>query len=120
MKCFFCNKKLRLCNGQNGRWYASQTFRCGRHKTMTVDHYVDRVGWFNTTIYWYHRSKEYRVNFFHGAPPFLPGFGQPSFRVECSHNKYESPFETIFELDFLPDITPENLEDKLPLWIAMS
>ena len=105
MKCTFCQKLTRPC--EDDVQIAYQVYRCDYHRYV-VKYYLDFVGnHCETTIFY----QDYLVNFHMPEPDFGTEFTiqyrQPNTRPK-----------TILTLPFHPNITPENIKDKLPTYLT--
>ena len=108
MNCKFCKKECVI--GEYDGWYprtAITIYECNRHP-LVVKHYVDLEEWFNTIIKVPYRNKIYIINWLnHG------------FRIDCGSVNNGS-ISVLFLPFHPPDLTPENIESKLPLYITFS
>lgn len=122
VKCMFCNQR---CKRGKYDGAGSEIWECRRHIYL-IKHYFLLINYDvnmnygnNTGIYrpkqrqsvvntilWNHKNEEYRVHFFQH---------DSKFRIDKIKND-----KVIFELPFHPNITPENLDTKIPLWIIFS
>ena len=108
MKCTFCQRLTRPCEDDVQISYV--VHRCDYHRYVVKYYFLynlsstqDHV---ETTIFY----NDYRVIFYmpesnHGA----------EFTIQ---HKSNYKFTTILTLPFHPDITPENIKDKLPIYLT--
>jgi hypothetical protein len=95
-------------------------YQCDYHGSVRVQFIAMALGdvtsytW--TSLICRFKETNYRVNFYHGKlDPTHPKFSIA--KIPFDNRK---PSETIFTLDFHPDITPENVESKLPVYLTFS
>lgn len=125
MNCKFCNE---LCFKIDLDQYTSsqEVWECSNHGNCVVQYYFlvsyhkkDDCDGPNCCpkivpefdrIYCIHKSNMYYVNLFHNPK---------RLRLDkyIDHNKYNQP---VLQLNFHPDVTPENIEAKVATWLTFS
>lgn len=115
MQCIYCQRKCR--HFKPDRKTSSDVtsyWRCDYHGSVTVKHYVglDQTCTSHALMVIY-RETQYQAVFFHyeGAPS--------QFRID-KINPYPRTTQTIMTLDFHPDLTPENVQDKIKTYLLFS
>ena len=111
MKCYFCQEECVPVSTSFG----DRLIKCNNHK-YSVEHFVSflyhKYGTCKdanccpqklltrTSVIWYYNEKSFIVDFFHVEKRFCVGY--------------------IFGVSFLPKITPEEFDKKLPIWLLFS
>lgn len=124
--CQFCQRKTRPTEKpETGRYYVPGTkfWQCDYHAGVPVI-YIDlsRVVQSNNSsahhiiLVWLHKDETYYATFFYLGPS-MPGH---SFEVTKKVAKNQISAPPIIKLDFYPDITPENIGQKLKLYMIFS
>lgn len=110
--CQFCQRKCRL--EDKSHW------RCDYHGGVVVKYYYPE----NLTDEWYTLTMVYRTDeaMYHAAFLYNNPLRDWKFKINKVKKGYRGLLsETeIFRLDFHPDITPENLPNKITKYIIFS
>ena len=119
MKCYFCQKE---CEKYNNGYKVENMYICRAHpylvahyesityhKICKEDNCCPTISLGAVAIKWFHQGKNIEINFF---PQQL------RFAVYLVYA--EDDMKLIFSLPFLPKITPEEFDKKIPNWILFS
>lgn len=114
--CQFCNRKCRLDRGPAGMSF----WRCDYHGGVVVKYFypiTDYETWHTLVMVYITDEATYHANFFYDNPNTTY-----KFRVDRVKKGWKGLLEAteIFTLDFYPDITPENLPNKITKYIIFS
>jgi hypothetical protein len=137
MNCIFCFKQcIFLGSGQN-RESCNEMWQCPGHgakkRVKLYIHFLSHLPGgceienccpltehSMTSIYWKYKNSEFKIDFYHTIDLGEPDRRFSVSKLEESSFYYPMAYEEIMRLPFHPDITPENLEAKIPLWITFS
>jgi hypothetical protein len=115
IECIYCKRKCRSFKPDpKSSSDVTSYYRCDYHGAVTVKHYVglDQNVTSHSLVAFY-KDTQYQAVFFHYD-------GSPSkFRIDRI-NPYPRTTQTVMTLDFHPDITPENVQDKIKTYIMFS
>lgn len=114
--CEFCNERCIMDYGNNGSKY----WRCNHHSNVTVKYLIGDLPqeWYTLVMDLEKEKRRFFVSWF-----FNNEYMAEMFRIDEIFNagKPSSHAKTIFHLDFHPkDITPDNVDQKMTLWIPFS
>lgn len=118
MNCTFCNKPCLWLGSQGSYDQAWQCVNHGARKRVTF--YCNETIHEVTTIFWIHNQQIYELYF------YVSYIGDTEYKdnlfrmCKGSHVKDKYNGKLIFSLPFIPNITPDNIEDKIPLYITFS
>lgn len=120
MNCKFCQQKCTIEHYDAIYPKEVNVWKCGNHPIL-VKHYVDKVYdnqygttylWIDTILFWSHNDQHFRAHFLSNT-----------FYVEkiVDITDYGTiRHETVFSLLYHPDINPENIKDKVKLYLTFS
>ena len=117
MKCTYCQAECRkiVTNDRPTGRMNSPAYQCDYHGSVRVQFFELPNAYWASFICRY-KETNYRVNFYGGdIDPTHPRFSIAKIPFDL-----KKPSETIFTLDFHPDITPDNVESKLPIYLTFS
>lgn len=115
IECIYCKRKCRHFKPDR-KHHSDVTsyWRCDFHGSVTVRHYVGLDNKLTShSLVAFYREVQYQAVFFHYEDPPM------KFRIDRI-NPYPRTTETVMTLDFHPDITPENVQDKIKTYIMFS
>lgn len=117
--CKFCNRKCRKVSPEKGDHDRAPYWRCDYHGSVVVKHY-----WINdvmlqpmlsyVALIAYYKEDRYAACLMYNYDHY-----PYKFRLD-KVNPYPKTTQSIITLDFHPDITPENVTQKLPTLILFS
>lgn len=115
--CHFCQRKCRpFTESKNSHSPFRKSWRCDYHGSVVVKHIMittaDPPLLSTVILSVIHNDNTYDCSFFLGSIT-------EKFRIDLNHRPPRT-IETIVSLDFLPDITPENIAAKLPTYLLFS
>lgn len=109
VNCHYCN---RLCRKNNAKYpiMTRYVWQCDYHGAVRVWHaFIGEIK--SITLVVMHKEQAFHVVFsFNGD--------KKTFRIDRPTNS--NPVNTIFTLDFHPDINPDNIAEKLPTYLTFS
>lgn len=118
MNCSYCQRPCRkIIASQN----PFGTYQCEYHGAVRVQ-FSDNPNTMNpdahscTILICLVKESNYQVTFFYGNH----GPSHPKFSVSKLPFDPKKTSQLIFNLDFHPDITPDNIKDKLPTLLTFS
>lgn len=109
VNCHFCNK---LCRKHDAKYpvMTRHIWQCDYHGAVRVWHtFIGDIK--SVTLVVIHKEQNYHAT-------FVFNVDKPSFYI--NHPTKQNPVNVIFNLDFHPDITPENIADKLPTYLTFA
>lgn len=110
--CPCCNKLLRKV--QDTTFTRQSYMQCDYHGSVRVWYQSVTDGAYNIILVLLYRDTTYHATFIHNNPGL-----DHKFQI-TKPKRYPKTSELILTLDFHPDITPENIEKKLPTMILFS
>ena len=113
MKCLYCQK---LCRKMESFWW-----QCDYHggtpvKFQAVTTEIDpEKDFYTITLVCFLNNNTYHVSFFHNNPHV-----KEKFRIDKVIYKWQrASAQPVCQMDFHPkDITPENIQTKLPVYLT--
>jgi hypothetical protein len=117
MNCLFCQKELKD-SGQRAK--ANLHYRC--HPCHTDYHcdFPHKLGWLEFTHY--HNRNMYRILVRYDPAPYFHMAVTYNYDEDDQVSDYQNdnPEIKIFDWDYVPDITPQNIAKKLPTLLTFS
>lgn len=114
MKCTYCQRECRKTNTAS-----TYTWQCDYHGSVRIQFTPIKTSdaeCLCITFICRYKETNYRVNFYHGVTDPT----HPKFSISKIPFDPKKPSETVFTLDFIPEITPENVESKIPIYLMFS
>jgi len=119
IKCHFCQRTCRKVVPNQKEFDRTPYWRCDYHGSTVVRQYyisvqaeplcISHIG-----LITYYKDLQYGAYLFFDEAHF-----PHKFRID-KINPYPRTTQTVMTLDFHPDITPENVQQKLPTYIMFS
>lgn len=113
--CEFCKERCIMDYGTNGTKY----WRCDHHNNIIIKYLIAETDiWYTLILDLERDNRRFFISFFYDN-----SYMKEMFRIDeiFKAGSPASSAKTIFSLDFHPkDITPNNVADKLSLWIPFS
>ena len=122
VNCKYCNRPCRKSAYDRFSFSHLPTFQCDYHGA-TVVRYIQEPSpteWYITFLVFYYKEQPYQATFYYNDPPY---FGNQKFQVEKITLKKpgsQRVQEPVFTLDFHPEITPENVQKKLSMYMVFA
>lgn len=130
MNCYFCQKICRpVASGKTDGFpvhlgYVSRVWQCDYHGAVAVKHYegsgytvpltgTDQISHWATKMRWLYKENVYAAIIYHD------GRGKP-FGVYKDKKSPLGILQVVFELEFIPEVTPETLDKKLPIYMVFA
>ena len=115
INCQYCNQPCRKVAPGKFEQQRMPYFQCDYHGG-TVVKYLAQDTWRTTILVFHLKEATYHACFFYDNPN-LP----EKFRVDKVKNKPgQIGADSVFSLDFHPDITPENVQKKCAMYMVFS
>ena len=111
MKCYFCKIECTVS-------YENLEI-CPNHKNH-IYHYKDSVQYnlYLTNVLWFYSRRRYLINFFHETNHLHMCNNLTESKTRFRVDEIDEGI-VVFDLPFLPNINPENFDEKIPLWLTI-
>lgn len=115
IECIYCKRKCRRFKPDpKTSSDITSYYRCDYHGAVTVRHYVGLDNEITShALVAFYRDEQYQAVFFHHDSLSY------KFRID-KINPYPRTIQTVMNLEFHPDLTPENVQDKIKTYIMFS
>ena len=111
MKCYFCQQECEFTRKSDG--LINKIYACHAHQYL-VEHWVS-LPWIASThqqpfdfymvrVKWTHNEKYFDIDYL----------------IRDSEFRVYSDRKLVFQFPFVPKITPEQFDTKIPVWISFS
>lgn len=116
IECIYCKRKCRRFKPDYKQTSDPTAYwRCDYHGAVAVRYYIGLDSQLTShALVAFYRDVQYQALFFHHD-----GLLPCKFRIDRI-NPYPQTMQTVMTLDFHPDLTPENIQDKIKTYIMFS
>lgn len=117
MNCYYCQKLCRRFTPDGKQVDYTTYWQCDYHGSVTIRHYpkipshADIL--YSHSLVLYYKDSKYQAIFFHDDNSIY------KFRID-KLNPYPRTVQMVMTLDFHPDLTPENVQDKIKTYLLFS